>query len=77
MSESVSGTDKNNTKKIRGKKANEKQQKMLVEYVKSKPQLYLQSYTYKEAQKNWENISTILNSMPGAIKNWMGWRKVR
>ena len=34
------------------------------------------SFTFKTAQKRWEEIAESLNTMPGAVKNWNKWRKV-
>ncbi|KAJ8964899.1 hypothetical protein NQ314_004538, partial [Rhamnusium bicolor] len=36
---------------------------------------FTNSYTYKDAEKDWTELATILNSIPGANKNWKQWRK--
>ncbi|KAK4884227.1 hypothetical protein RN001_000498 [Aquatica leii] len=52
---------------------------MLVEYMKSKPQLisgkFLSSFTYKDAENEWQLIADSLNCMLGGQKDWKGWRK--
>ncbi|KAK4882369.1 hypothetical protein RN001_005688 [Aquatica leii] len=52
---------------------------MLVEYMKSKPQLisgkFSFSFTYKDVENEWQLIADSLDSMPGGQKDWKGWRK--
>ncbi|KAK4887353.1 hypothetical protein RN001_003624 [Aquatica leii] len=52
---------------------------MLVEYMKSKPQLisgkFSSSFTYKDAENEWQLKADSLNSMPEGQKDWKGWRK--
>lgn len=67
-------------KQRRGCNATEKQKQLLVEFIKKKPQLITgkqtHSYTAKDAANDWKEITSILNSNPGATKDWKGWRKV-
>lgn len=34
------------------------------------------TFTKKEAQRQWQEISNKLNDIPGARKTWIQWRKV-
>lgn len=61
---------------------NLEQKRLMVEYVQKYPNLAKQKFsndfTFKNAQQHWENLSQILNSVPGGSKkNWMQWRKVK
>ncbi|XP_022160298.1 uncharacterized protein LOC111026509 [Myzus persicae] len=48
-------------------------------FLKLDPQLlsgkFSASFTFKTAQKRWEEIANALNAMPGAVKDWKKWRK--
>lgn len=37
---------------------------------------FTNTYTFKDATKECQEIAQLLNSMPGAQKDWKGWRKV-
>uniref|UniRef100_A0A6P7F4N7 Regulatory protein zeste n=1 Tax=Diabrotica virgifera virgifera TaxID=50390 RepID=A0A6P7F4N7_DIAVI len=60
-------------------KVTEKQKKVLVEYIKTKPQLssgrFTQDFSQKDSEQLWEDLTNTLNSMGGAIKPWQSWRK--
>lgn len=67
--------------RIRGSPVNENQKKILVEFMKQNPNLvkgtFSQKFSLVDARKLWEEISEILNSVPGgAKKEWRQWRKV-
>ncbi|XP_063390311.1 uncharacterized protein LOC134677685 [Cydia fagiglandana] len=55
------------------------QKKGLADIMASRTELrsgkFTSSFTHKKAQKEWEEITTILNAMPGATKTWQQWRK--
>lgn len=33
-------------------------------------------FTFQDAKNKWQNIASILNSAPGASKDWKQWKKV-
>lgn len=53
---------------------------LLVEFMEKHPKLikgkFSADFTLKNAQKLWAEISLILNSVPGAKKEWKQWRKI-
>ncbi|KAK4878491.1 hypothetical protein RN001_010997 [Aquatica leii] len=55
------------------------QKNALVEILKNKPNLisgkFSATFSKKNAQIEWQEIATVLNSIPGAKKDWMQWRK--
>jgi hypothetical protein len=55
------------------------QKATLIELLKNEAQLitgkFSATYTFKDAKKKWEEISSTLNSIPGAKKEWKQWRK--
>lgn len=58
-----------------------KQKEMLTEYISQRPDMYMgrftPSYTKEKMNKNWMEITNILNSIPnGPAKEWRQWRKV-
>jgi hypothetical protein len=63
-----------------GAKASEKQKQMLLEGMKLRPELlsgkFSNAFTHQTAMDQWKEIANILNSIPGASKDWKGWRKV-
>ncbi|XP_031334650.1 uncharacterized protein LOC116164596 [Photinus pyralis] len=66
--------------KAKNHSINYNQKKMLIEYLKKHPQLvsgkFTSTFTYKNAESQWQEISNILNSIPGgSTKNWKSWRK--
>ncbi|CAH2989402.1 unnamed protein product [Chilo suppressalis] len=60
-------------------KINGAQKQKLLDLLASKPQLragkFKENFTHKDAQREWEDISRTLNSIPGANKDWKAWRK--
>ncbi len=56
------------------------QKEMLINFMESNPKLYIgyfdNSFSAKDATVLWKTISEELNSVPGACKDWKGWRKV-
>lgn len=56
------------------------QKNKLIELVTSDKNLisgkFSSTFTFKDSQKKWEAITELLNSFPGAKKNWKQWRKV-
>ncbi|CAH0562973.1 unnamed protein product [Brassicogethes aeneus] len=66
----------------RGKKSTsitETQKTTLIEFLKNNPLLisgkFSNSFTFKDATAKWVEITEVLNSIPGAIKDWRNWRK--
>uniref|UniRef100_A0A6P7FZH8 Regulatory protein zeste n=1 Tax=Diabrotica virgifera virgifera TaxID=50390 RepID=A0A6P7FZH8_DIAVI len=64
-------------------KVTEKQKKVLVEYIKTKPQLssgrFTQDFSQKDSEQLWEDFTNTLNSMGGAIKpiGFKCWQDIR
>lgn len=56
------------------------QKETLLEFIKQHPQLqtgkFTRSFTVSTAHKLWCEAADILNAIPGAKKDWKGWRKV-
>lgn len=59
------------------------QKKVLVKYLEKHPGILGSKaaklsgeYCTKYARTKWEELSKILNRLPGANKSWTGWRKV-
>lgn len=56
------------------------QKKVLIQFIEDHPVLktskFTKDFTFKKGQALWEEISLILNAMPGAKKEWIKWRKV-
>lgn len=60
---------------------NSEQKSILLEYVKKYPDLAKQKFTaeftFKKAQQHWEEVTAMLNGIPGGSKKtWIKWRKV-
>lgn len=57
------------------------QKRVLVEFLKKNPRLlsgkFSSDFTIKTGVAKWEELSNLLNSIPGAKKNWKNWRKVK
>ncbi|CAG9763560.1 unnamed protein product [Ceutorhynchus assimilis] len=55
------------------------QKKVLIQFIEDHPELktskFSKDFTFKKGQALWEEISSILNAMPGANKGWIKWRK--
>ncbi|XP_039308061.1 uncharacterized protein LOC120358311 [Solenopsis invicta] len=55
------------------------QRKILIEFLNNHPELvsakFTSTFSYKDAQKLWCEITNILNALPGAKKTWEQWRK--
>ncbi|KAJ8914164.1 hypothetical protein NQ315_016243 [Exocentrus adspersus] len=55
------------------------QKRYLLQYIEEHPELqsgkFTQNFTFKKAQSMWKELSTVLNSMPGAQNDWEKWRK--
>lgn len=53
---------------------------MLIELLKKHKKLisgkFTQDFTFKDAEEQWRQIAEVLNSIPGAAKDWKNWRKV-
>lgn len=57
------------------------QKLLLVDFMKSHPGLnrgmYTDTFTIKDAQKLWQDVTVTLNAVPGgSVKDWHRWRKV-
>lgn len=67
--------------KIRCGNISLEQKDTLVKYMRVHPRLiacrFSSDFTFKTAQKLWEELTTKLNSIHGPKKNWRQWRKVR
>lgn len=57
------------------------QKQMLCEFVESHPDLasgkFTKDFTKKKAESLWKEVGEALNGVPGAVKEWKDWRKVR
>ncbi|KAI4463379.1 hypothetical protein MML48_4g00013344 [Holotrichia oblita] len=55
------------------------QKKIMIEFLKKHYNLvsgkFSNNFTYKDAERLWQELTNILNSMPGAQKSWKNWRK--
>ncbi|KAF5270829.1 hypothetical protein FQR65_LT17784 [Abscondita terminalis] len=55
------------------------QQRTMLEFLNAHPQLvsgkFTSTFTYKQAQALWHELTNILNAIPGAHKTWIQWRK--
>ncbi|KAF5276387.1 hypothetical protein FQR65_LT16354 [Abscondita terminalis] len=59
---------------------NSVQKEIMCNFIRSRPDLqsgrFSNTFTFKDAQALWENLSSQLNSVPnGAVKDWRHWRK--
>jgi len=56
------------------------QKKEIILFMEEHPELksgkFSNKFTYKTAQELWISLSDLLNSLPGAKKEWKQWRKV-
>lgn len=64
----------------RGANLTNDQKKVLIDFLEAHEKLrtakFSYSFTKKQGQLLWEELTGILNSMPGAKKDWHQWRKV-
>ncbi|GLV33184.1 hypothetical protein CBL_10531 [Carabus blaptoides fortunei] len=67
-----------NTKKGAGTISGE-QKRVLIEFLKQNPKLlsgkFSSDFTVKTGVEKWEELTILLNSIPGANKTWKNWRK--
>lgn len=67
-------------KKIKSKSVTSEQKQLLISFVTKYPELntkkFSSKFTYKDAQRLWEEITDVLNNSIGPQKNWTEWRKV-
>lgn len=67
-------------KRQKGKSVTNDQKAAMVDFFKCHPNLYKGKHTVKFTQaiatQQWEELSAILNSIPGPIKDWKAWRRV-
>lgn len=67
-------------KKNKGRSVTNAQKEALVEFMENNTDLkrgkFTSSFTHKKAQRLWEQITQLLNSMVGANKTADKWRKV-
>ncbi|XP_018363951.1 PREDICTED: myb-related transcription factor, partner of profilin-like isoform X1 [Trachymyrmex cornetzi] len=58
---------------------NDEQKNVLIEFMTKHPELqsgkFSATFTYKNAQKLWEEVTAQLHQIPGAVKEWNKWRK--
>lgn len=61
--------------------ASPEQKKLMLEFIKKHPKVitgkFSNDFTQKNAQNMWQELANLLNSCPGAHKDWKAWRKVR
>lgn len=66
------------SKKIYCSKA---QKEMLIELLKKDSQLisgkFTSTFTFKDARNRWIAIADTLNAIPGCVKDWSQWKRVR
>ncbi|GLV46449.1 uncharacterized protein CBL_20787, partial [Carabus blaptoides fortunei] len=65
----------------RARNVSKEQKDILIEYMRKHPKLisgkFTKEFTYKDAQKLWNELVNCLNSVPsGGKKQWNQWRKV-
>lgn len=70
------------TQKKRSLPINKTQKELLVEFMKSRPELrsgrFTPMFTFKKAKELWEQLTDLLNAVPnGSHKDWRQWRKVK
>lgn len=67
-------------KSRKGGSISKQQKRALIECIEDHPDLkcgkFTKDFSYKKRQALWEEITSNLNSMPEANKNWEKWRKV-
>lgn len=70
-----------NTKKFKGKSVTLAQKQALVSFVQEHPELqkgkFSPSFTFKHSKDLWQKIGDELNSIVGAAKEPLKWKKVR
>jgi len=68
-------------KKKRAANITNEQRSLLIELMKKHEKLtkgkFSSSFTLKDSIRLWNEISSVLNSVNGAKKDWKGWRKVK
>lgn len=61
-------------------KITEVQKETMIEYLKKNEKLvngkFSNEFSFKDAEEKWKELAGILNSIPGARKDWKNWRKV-
>lgn len=59
----------------------ENQKQVMLEFLKKNNKLvsakFSSEFTVKAAKQLWQEMTHMLNAIPGAVKNWHDWRKVR
>lgn len=69
-----------NEKTKRSSPISEEQKKLMVEFLKNHKELtsgkFSQQFSKQESIKLWEELTIILNSIPGPKKTYKDWRKV-
>lgn len=60
--------------------ASTEQKRIMLEFIKKNSKLtsgkFSNDFTQKDAQRMWQELTNLLNSCPGANKDWKAWRKV-
>ncbi|CAG9764633.1 unnamed protein product [Ceutorhynchus assimilis] len=63
----------------KGSSVTEDQKKLMLEFIKKNQKLisgkFSNEFTQKQSQSLWQELTTLLNSCPGANKDWKAWRK--
>jgi len=69
-----------NEKQIKSKSVTNDQKAAMVDFLKIHEDLskgkHTSTFTQSVAKQQWEELSGILNSIPGPIKDWKSWRRV-
>ncbi|CAH1107064.1 unnamed protein product [Psylliodes chrysocephalus] len=68
-----------NSEKRKTGSISQDQKKELIQFMEQNPDLgsgkFTKKFTFKTGQELWMQITQILNSLPGAKKDWRQWRK--
>lgn len=69
-----------NDKKVKGKSISKDQRHKMVHFIINNPGCntgdFKSQHNEEEKHRVWNELTDMLNSMPGATKDWKGWQKV-
>jgi len=67
-------------KKIKSGSVTGDQKQTIIDFMESPPHLakgkFSASFTNEKATNLWQELTTLLNCIPGPIKKWKAWRRV-
>lgn len=67
-------------KRKKSKSVTDGQKSAMIDFLQNHPELYkgkhTASYTQVIATQQWQELTGILNAIPGPIKDWKAWRRV-